>query len=123
MYNLKKWLKSSHIRFDWGIRYLYFGAISLILSKILVDKYLVWVIGWSSIGIGAWLINSRDNKGKRDGHHSHYLFYFGFALFVCSLAAFSTARQKSILDLPLSALIGLTMGFASERLNELIKMP
>ena len=94
----------------------------------------LWASAWASFGIGAWLVNSRETCKMKSNNHNikvdrnsqwmHYVLYFGFALFVSGLTAFTLGRctPGGDLELPLSALIGLSMGFASERLNELIKI-
>lgn len=70
------------IRFSWGIFYLIagIGLIFISFQGLEILKWLfvhwqdlVWVLGWSSIGIGAGLINSRDKVGKRDRNHIHYI--------------------------------------------------
>lgn len=75
------------------------------------------------MGIGAGLLNSRISGVKKDNgvdkEFWHYVFYFGFALFVTSLASFALSRKDGILDYPLAALIALTLGFAAERIQDL----
>jgi|GEM_PF-3739343 len=134
MCEFKIWLGKWNKRLSWATFYLILGIILFIVivfkKKIslpvvyswAIDHWdsLLWVIGWSSVGIGAWLINSRGSKGQQDKQCPHYVFYFGFALFVSSLTAFALGRNPDgSFSFSLSALIGLTIGFASERLNEL----
>jgi len=131
MCELKTWLGKWNKRLSWAVFYLILGIsfIFIVFNKSItfpiVYKWvgghwdrLLWVVGWSSIGISAWLINSR--KGQRDKECLHYVFYFCFALFVSSLTAFALGKSSDgSFSFSLSALIGLTIGFASERLNEL----
>lgn len=131
MCKFKTWLGEGEnvlIRFYWGLFYFIAGAILIILLFTGCKNEWGWTAGWSSVGIGAWLINSRErnkknNTPERYNHCLHFVLYFGFALVVSTLAAFALGRCKSgNLNFPLSALIGLTMGFASERLNDLNPM-
>lgn len=119
------------VRFGWGIFYLIAGIVLIFISFQVLEilkwlfvhwQDLAWVLGWSNIGIGAGLINSRNKDGKRDKDHMHYVLYFGFALFVATLAGISLAREGSALKYPLSALISLTVGFAAEKLNDLVPL-
>jgi hypothetical protein len=140
MCDLKKWLEYENCnkkRLCWSCIFLLLGLILLIISG---DKFniiskiskhwpdLLWVAGWSSVGISAGLINRRikteEEKEKiddRENQHEHYvIYYFIFALFVSSLAAFALGRyDNGALNLPLSALIGLTIGFVSKKINDL----
>ena len=133
-----RWLdyeKCNKKRLFWGAMFLFVGIVLLIAPVCrfdLIDKILkhflnfLWVSGWSSIGIGAGLINRRikgkdEKEGDREDQYSHYIIYYLiFAIFVSSLAAFALGRyENGTLNLPLSALIGLTIGFSSKRLEEL----
>ena len=83
-----------------------------------------WCVGWSSIGVGAGLINTRRNHSSSPWW-LHYIGYYGFVLYVVSLASFvmpnlirNEASDPKILD-ALSALIGLLGGFLGDRLHEI----
>jgi len=133
---IKSWLgKVNRKRLDWGILYFVVGLSLLVLmsySPVMISwaysnrLLLSWVVGWSAIGIGLGLINSRENGGKEKGgvenEHLHYLLYFGFALFVSSLASFAFSRNMNGLNYLQSALIALTLGFAAERIRDLTSM-
>lgn len=140
------WLKLPHEtlnykRLGWGVAFFIIGVALFIAPKFnpvysceMIYRWityhyvdLLWVAGWSSVGIGIGLINSRTREKKekekecRDDQHLHYVMYYWiFALFLVSLAAYALGRScGGVLDKPLSALIGLTLGFAAERINQL----
>ena len=129
MWDWKQWIGKWNLRLSAARVYLIISAVLIVFVYIFKfwsiwtnDHWidLLWVAAWSSAGIGAWLINTRDSKGKHDNAGFHYLLYFGFAFFVVSLTAFTFGRHASgSLNYCLSALIGLSMGFASERLHKL----
>src|SRR3989338_1085952 len=96
---LGEWSK----RLRWGILYLIWGVVflmyfafskCLILSLVHKHTDILWVAGWASLGIGAGLINSRENDSYKNRQDSHYIFYFGFAFFVSSLAAYALGRPE-----------------------------
>ena len=129
--DFKQWRGEDWIRWRSAEGYLLISLISFVIYSLLKIDILkslnenmasiFWTSGWSSVGISAWLVNSRGRKqDERNKQYWHYVLYFGFALIISSLAAFALGRyENGDLNLSLSALIGLTMGFASERLNEL----
>ncbi|MBW2045591.1 MAG: hypothetical protein JRI96_12025 [Deltaproteobacteria bacterium] len=126
-------------RSEWGIRYLYIGVIFILFFIIaILGSWTGWVIGflwcltWSSIGIGAGLINTRNHK---QDYPLHLIGYYGFVLVVVSLASFSTALYISRLPIlgelkqfgsvvackfySLAALVGLICGFLGYKLQDL----
>src|SRR3990167_3828295 len=110
MCEIKTWLgewKIVKYRFCWGVGYLIAGMFLIIVFKVKYHEIdLLWSLGWSSVGIGTWLINSRErNKDNaRYNHWLHFVLYFGFALVVSTLAAFALGRcENGNLNLPLSA--------------------
>ena len=139
------WLNLEHEelnkkRLVWGVLFCLLGLCLLISSNFSWIREMIfswiaahwitlsWVIGWSSIGIGIGLINSRlrekkknkEKKESRDDQHLHYtMYYLIFALPVVSLAAYVLAHDNGTLNKPLSTLIGITFGFAAEKINEL----
>lgn len=140
----KDWLKLDHEelnkkRLAWGVFFFVLGISLLIAPKFnhiyeMICRWiayrwgtLLWVVGWSSIGIGIGLINSRTKEKKkkegksRDDQNLHYItYYLIFALSIVSLAAYALGRNDDgTLNKSLSALIGLTLGFAAERINQL----
>jgi len=121
-------------RITAGIVYLAIGIVILIfrydpwlhemLFSLDPNKTPPWCIGWSSIGIGAGLINTRKDKPP-SVWWLHYIWYYGFVLYIVSLASFvlpGLFRQETIdskiLD-GLSTLIGLLGGFLGHKLYDL----
>ena len=87
-------------------------------------KDLLWIFSWSCIGIGAGLLNSRTDKSKNNegnlNEHMHYIVYYPFVLFMSILASFALSREGGYLDYPKSTLIAVTLGFAAERIHDLL---
>lgn len=140
MCDLRKWqwlnyVKCNKKRLLWAAVFLILGIVFLIAPICKFDIFnkilkhwldLLWVCGWSSIGISAGLINRRirgedEKEGNKEDQSFHYvIYYLIFALFVSSLAAFALGGyENGTLNLSLSALIGLTVGFAAKKLNDL----
>lgn len=92
---------------------------------------LIWCLGWTYVGIGAWLINSRDHhKKKKSSSHWHYASYFGlFAPTVVTffvLAIILDASQETLDGVgaaaraySFGAAFGLIGGFMSESIYPL----
>ena len=126
--NIRKWCGDvNKVRAGWSIIYLILGLILFALRVFVwgISRFphmedILWIFSWSCIGIGAGLLNSRENKkGDRINQHLHYIIYYLFAFFVSSLSAFALSRKGDVLDYPQSALIALALGFAAERINDL----
>ncbi len=123
--------KVNWVRAGAGVIYLVFGAYFYYLwhRQILdlINETWLWCASWSSFGIGAWLINTRDHNESRDRKWYHYVLYFPFALVVVSFASLTLALYASNenwkeLDLKfrsLAAFVGLVLGFLSEHLYPL----
>lgn len=97
------------------------------LLQLFSDPAIQWCAGWSSIGIGAGLINTRNEKAP-SCFLLHYIGYYGFALFVICLTAYTGALYGSGESGPvfsstkffsLSALIGVVGGFLCHNLYEI----
>ncbi|MBI1953343.1 MAG: hypothetical protein HYS41_04385 [Candidatus Omnitrophica bacterium] len=110
-----------------GILVLFLRHESWMLNLAFLSPLKVnpWCIAWTSIGIGAGLINTRRTKPPSPWW-VHYFFYYGFVLVVVSLASFVVsnlvgheASDTKALD-GLAALIGLAGGFVGHRLHEVV---
>lgn len=94
-------METNRIRQEAGIVYWVIGLAVLLVflglkicgkaSIILIT--LLWCCGWSAIGIGAGLINTRKhNKSKLDRARKHYYFlYYPLVFLMIFLAALSGA--------------------------------
>jgi len=127
-------MKSKQNRVMGGILYLVFGAILLLIlifkiNLLLALKELIflfsqssvaWCIAWTSIGIGAGLINTRDLP--YGNWWLHILGYYGFILLSVSLLSFVVAvyysnngwTEPHMKFYSLAALIGLVGGFLGD---------
>jgi hypothetical protein len=108
---------SAYFKLQWFLR----------LNRLLSDPAIQWCIGWSSIGVGAGLINTRTDKAP-SCFPLHYFGYYGFVLFVVCLAAYTGALYgsnesgptfPSIKFFALSALISVVGGFLGHKLYEI----
>ncbi len=98
--------------------------VTFVLSLI-TSFTLWWCVGWSFIGIGTGLINTR-NHPKPPHWFLHYVGYYLFVLVVVSLASFVTPfwlfqhtwNDMSPETLSLRALVALVGGFEGWRLSE-----
>jgi len=116
-----------------GIVYLLLGVVILLwpdnsclsdaLNLVNIARVPTWCLGWTSLGIAAALINSRTTPAPSPWF-IHYPFYWGFVLYVVSLASFVIPNLAGD-DLGMGAfsafgaLIGLLGGFVGDRLREI----
>ncbi len=116
-----------------GVAYLAIGLLILLykhepwmlnLAFLSPLKVNPWCLAWSSIGIGAGLINTRRTRPPSP-RWFHYVFYYGFVLVLISLTSFVVpniirheASDTKALD-GLAALIGLAGGFVGHKLHEI----
>ena len=80
---------------------------------------ILWVVGWSAIGISAGLCNSLDDNTSVTQPHLHYITYFLFVLFVASLGGFVvflSAINNNLLAFASSGLTAIVAGFVGDRL-------
>lgn len=118
------------VRLIWCALYGLFGIILLIIffvvkqpdfNKFFSTHYLniLWVVGWSAIGISAGLCNSLDDSTSVTRPYLHYITYFLFVLFVASLGGFVvflSVINNSLLAFASSALTAIVAGFAGDKL-------
>lgn len=118
------------VRLIWCGLYGLFGIILLIIFFVIKQPnfnnffsthYLniLWVIGWSAIGISTGLCNSLDDKSVPARSYLHYITYFPFVLFIASLAAFVvflSVINNNLLAFASSALTAIVVGFAGDKL-------
>ena len=126
--------KKRHMRIIAGVIYLALGTFFLLFSlkiikfiealNILIYVFskssIQWCIGWTCIGIGAGLINTRNHL--YENWYLHHIGYYGFVLVAVSLLSLVIAVYNSGVDLvtpnikfySLSALIGLIGGFLGD---------
>lgn len=117
------------VRLVWCGLYGLFGIIILIIffvekkpdiNKFFGTHYLsiLWVFGWSAIGISAGLCNSRDDKTPVTRSYLHYITYFLFVLFIASLAGFVAFLSviNNLLAFASSALTAIVAGFVGDKL-------
>ncbi|MBU4511128.1 hypothetical protein KJ830_08800 [bacterium] len=118
------------VRLIWCGLYGLLGIIFLIIffvvkqpdfNKFFGTHYLniLWVFGWSTIGISAGLCNSRDDKTPVVRSYLHYITYFLFVLFIASLAAFVaflSIINNNLLAFASSALTAIVVGFVGDKL-------
>jgi hypothetical protein len=134
--------QTNQVRLNAGIIYFIAGVLCLILFCILkwpnivdwISKQvsLLWCLGWTAVGIGCGLINTRNlDGGGIDREYKHYfLLYYLLALLLVFLATITTGLLSGeILDTPtpkfyaLTALTSLILGLLAEDINKLIKWP
>lgn len=94
-------MKTNPIRKEAGIVYWVVGTVVLVVCLVLKTRSnagsilvtLLWCFGWSAIGVGAGLINTRKhNKSKLDRSRKHYYFlYYPLALIIIFLTSLSVA--------------------------------
>ena len=94
-------MKTNPIRKEAGIVYYAVGSFVLFICLVLkiwsnagiLIVTLLWCFGWSAIGIGAGLINTRKhNKSKLDRSRKHYyLLYYPLAILIIFLTSLSVA--------------------------------
>ncbi len=119
----------NNTRVLWGIIYFLVGVVLISCFAVIMwpalrawvsqnHRLLIWSAGWSAVGIGLGLLNSR-NDGRRD--HLHYVTYFVFVFFVATLAALATSQLK---EEPhsyiVSTLTGIAVGFSGDSLAGII---
>ncbi|MDD5692096.1 MAG: DUF2934 domain-containing protein [Candidatus Omnitrophica bacterium] len=132
---LEDWLKAKRtifLRFGFGLIYLLIGFFLVFFATPLVKYYLYfygieiyWCIGWSMIGAGAGLINTRNQP---QSGVLHLLVYWVFIILVVSIISFTISLYKagniySVLNIKfysLSALIGIIGGFLGYIFHDLI---
>ena len=137
-------------RWQTGTLYLVIGTFILtggvecfhaLVNWFLSDSFLSlvssftfrWCVGWSFIGIGIGLINTRNHRepGKRQQFcfwALHYIGYYFFVLVIVSLASFLAPflifrrawewKDSSVETLALRVLVALVGGFEGWRLAE-----
>ena len=123
---VKKWA-----RIIAGVLFLVIGIFALKtwwgnLKTLLKQPISLWCIAWSSIGISAGLINTRDHNYRN--WWTQHLLYCGFILVVVSLLSFTIPlfslgpvyTEFKIKFYTLSALIGLIGGFLVDIFRDLI---
>jgi hypothetical protein len=109
--------------------FIYFcigGYLVHLLIKYFLGFYgiieILWCIGWSMVGVGAGLINTRNHP---QSSLLHLLGYWGFVLLTVSIAAFTISlyisgeNYFSIKFYALSALLGLVFGFLGNIFRDL----
>ena len=137
-YDQGDWFEAKNIigkRVGWGFFYLILGIILLgyFAIPLITDFFRIywfeffWCIGWSMIGAGAGLINTRNQP---QSELLHLLGYWGFIIVAVSMVAFTVSLYTSHniypywdLDIKfysLAALIGLIGGFLGQVFLDLI---
>ncbi|MFA4854166.1 MAG: hypothetical protein WC616_02315 [Candidatus Omnitrophota bacterium] len=128
---LGDWLKAERVvrRVIAGVIYLIIGILVVFASPLVMyflDIYgieIFWCIGWSMIGAGAGLINTRNHS---QSSKLHLVGYWWFVLLVISIFSFTIPLYISgeypnlyIKFYSLSALLGLIGGFLSDIFRDL----
>lgn len=123
-------------RLGWGWGYGMFGVFLLLVFLIIKipeaidfirNNYMsiLWCAGWTAIGIGLGLYNSRTTRGATKilgSHklilesHKHYYTLFLFVLFVGTIAAFIALKYSYAA----ACLTAISIGFLGDRLTEKI---
>ena len=120
-----------------GEIYCVLGATAILGSILLICPWLLlylfntgiipvlWCVGWSLVGGGAGLINTRNHRQDKP---LHLVGYWGFVLLTVSIASFVISLYISGEAYPnlcvkfysLSALLGLVFGFFGDIYRELV---
>lgn len=127
------WGVVNKVRVGWGFLYLIVGVFLLTPRFFSLCNFdwvrshwgtLSWIIGWSSLGIGLGLLNSRIKPSvqTRTRMNLHYITYFIFVLFIASLAAFvAFSARAGLRSYAASALTAIVIGFSGDSLAGLIE--
>jgi len=126
------WFRAKKVIYHRAITGFIYLGVGIYLTCLLIGYFLgiygveiPWCIGWSMIGIGAGLINTRNHP---QSGLLHLLGYWGFVLLTVSIAAFTIplyipgGNLASIKFYALSALLGLVLGFLGDIFRELALM-
>jgi hypothetical protein len=107
-----------------------FSSIFLICPRFLICLFnavkipMLWCVGWSLVGGGAGLINTRDHPQDKP---LHLIGYWGFVLLTISIFSFVASLYVSneypnlgVRFYSLSALLGLIGGFLGSIFRDLV---
>jgi len=127
--NIEKRGLTGKVYFVLGVTVIFVSSLLIcpelvcLFNKAIIGSIL-WCIGWSCVGGGAGLINTRTHP---QSENLHLIGYWGFVLLVVSIFSFAVSLygsgeypNLSVRFYSLSALLGLVGGFLGDIFRDLV---